>query len=109
MSNPSNGKLDRLLREAFPALEVSPDFTLELWRGLMKSPARPPWLLPAPLFAMAAAVGIFMGIWSWNQLGPLKEGSPALSRLAQVARLDLFGNVPLDSLAGSYLNLRKDG
>ncbi len=107
MNNPlEEDKLNRLIKEAFPAVEVSPDFTLKLWRGLMKSPSRPPWLLPAPLFAAAAAVGILVGPGNWSQLAP--SGFPESRRLVQVARLDLFGNAPVDSLAGSYLNLRKD-
>ena len=28
-------KLDRLLRESFPEIEVSGDFTLQLWRKLI--------------------------------------------------------------------------
>ena len=108
MGNSSNGKLDRLLREAFPVVEVSPDFTLKLWRGLMKSASRPPWMLPAPLFAAAAAVGIVVGLWNWNQFAPAQNDFPESKRLVQVARLDLFGNAPVDSLAGSYLQMRKD-
>ncbi len=86
-------KLDRLLRRAFPSVEVSPDFTLRLWRGLMKT-ARPPWMLPAPVLGLAAAVGMLAGVWTWSQLLP-----------GNLDRLDLFGNAPFDSVAGTYLSM----
>ena len=107
MSN-QNDKLGRLLRDAFPSVEVSPDFTLKLWRGLMKQPAHPPWMMPAPVYAIAAAVGIFAGLWNWNQSALLSGRFSEPRQLAQVVRTDLFGNAPYDSLAGSYLNLKKD-
>lgn len=99
MSAESGNKLDRLLREAFPTVEVSPDFTLRLWRRLMKAPTRPPWMLPVPVAGLAVAVGVVIGIWTWTQV------LQPTSALAQQIRWDLFGNAPLDTLAGSTLEL----
>lgn len=103
MVSDSQEKLNRLLREAYPSVEVSPDFTLRLWRRLMKSPARPPWMLPVPVGAIAVALGVAVGVMSWAQFF-----APA-SSYAQSVRLDLFGNAPVDTLAGSYLTLTKGG
>jgi len=105
MEKPSDEKLDRLLRQAYPPVEVSPDFTLRLWRKLMKGAGRPPWMVPVPVAAIAAAVGLLAGLWSWPYLLP--EGSQSAAVLRQADRLDLFGNAPLDSVAGTYLNLVK--
>lgn len=99
MASPSDEKLDRLLKEAYPALQVSPDFTLRLWRRLMKSPARPPWMLPVPVAGVAAVIGICAGLISWAQLFSTQAA------LASPVRFDLFGNAPFDSLAGSFLKL----
>jgi|GEM_PF-2331884 len=109
MQDQSQDKLDRLLKEAFPFVEVSPDFTLRLWRRLMKGATRPPWMLPVPVLGLAAAVGIVTGIWTWGVLGPLKTDPSMTSPLRQVARWDLFGNAPLDTIAGSYLKLMQEG
>ena len=103
MSAGPDEKLDRLLREAFPAVEVSPDFTLRLWRGLMKSPVRPPWMPPIPVLELAAVSGVLAGIWTSATLL-----HPALG-FSQPARLDLYGNAPMDTVAGSYLNLMREG
>lgn len=103
MNDPQDEKLNRLLREAFPAVGVSPDFTLRLWRRLMKTPARPPWMMPVPVYVLAAAVGILGGVWTW---GSLIQGS---SPLSQSVRWDLFGNAPVDTISGSYLQLLKEG
>ena len=100
MTNPSDEKLNRLLKEAYPSAGVSPDFTLRLWRRLMQAPARPPWMLPVPVVGLAVAVGIFAGVANWIQIF-----APKVS-LNQSVRLDLFGNAPFDTLAGSYLKLR---
>ncbi len=108
MSGQSERKLDRLLREAYPAVEVSPDFTLRLWRRLMKEPAVKPWLLPVPVVSLAAAAGFLIGILVWGQLGPFGRDPVVASAVNQVARLDLFGNAPFDTLAGSYLKARQD-
>ncbi len=97
MEKPSDEKLDRLLRQAYPAAEVSPDFTLRLWRKLMKGSPRPPWMLPVPIAGLAVAVGFLAGVWTWS------HGFPVM----QADRLDLFGNAPPASIAGSYLNLVK--
>ena len=107
MTHFSDDKLDQLLREAFPVQEVSSDFTLELWHGLMKKSGRFSTYLPAPLLAAAAVMGIVLGVWSWGQIIP--GLGAAGSSLTQSARLDLFGNAPLDTLAGSYLKVRGDG
>lgn len=105
MDNPSDQKLNRLLKEAFPTVPVSPDFTLNLWHKLMKSPIYSPWILPVPVYSMAAAVGILFGIWTGLQVS---VDARTLS-LRQTARLDLFGNAPVDSVAGSLLTLIKEG
>jgi len=107
MNDSQDKRLRRLLKEAYPSVEVSPDFTLQLWKRLMKQPGLPPWMLPAPAYAMAAVVGVVMGIWAWTQGAgsPFPDRSRA-SALAQVERWDLFGNAPFDSVAGSYLRVR---
>ena len=105
MERPSDEKLDRLLRQAYPPVEVSPDFTLRLWRKLMKGAGRPPWMVPVPVAGLAVAVGLLAGLWSWSHGFP--EGDRSVAVLRQVDRLDLFGNAPLDSVAGGYLNLFK--
>ncbi len=101
MSSGPDEKLDWLLREAFPAVEVSPDFTLRLWRRLMNSPVRPPWMPPVPVLELAAVVGVLAGIWTSAALL-----HPAFG-FSQATRLDLYGNAPVDTIAGSYLNLTK--
>lgn len=105
MGDLSDDKLDRLLKEAFPAAEVSPDFTLRLWHKLMKGSGRPPWMPPVPAAALAAVVGLLAGVWTWGTLAPQDRAMAA--SLRQVERLDLFGNAPFDSVAGSYLELKK--
>ena len=109
MDNGSDQKLDQLLGEAFPLREVSPDFTLKLWHGLMKLPSRPPWWTPAPLVATAAALGIFLGVWNWSRWEERGALFPASFQGTQTARLEMFGNAPVDTLAGSYLKLRMGG
>ena len=100
-----NHKLDQLLRDAFPAMEVSPDFTLQLWRRLMKEPLPTFWPVPAAAAAMAAVFGIAVGLWSWGSMYSAEAGFPseARSAVAQVERLDLFGNAPYDTVAGAVL------
>ncbi len=107
MNNPSNEKLDRLLRQAFPAVEVSPDFTLRLWRKLMKGSARPPWMMPVPVAGLAVIVGLLAGVWTWSH--GLSGNQALVASLRQMDRLDLFGNAPQDSVAGSYLRLTTKG
>ena len=87
-------KLDRLLRGAYPTVSVSPDFTLRLWKRLMGSATRPPWMIPVPAAAFALALGIFLGLWTSTGPGGSLSG-----------RLDLFGNAPYDSISGSYLKV----
>ena len=65
-------------------------------------PTRPIWAIPAPVAGLAAGIGIIAGIWGWSQGFPLRA---QYSELQRVERMDLFGNAPLDSLAGSYLML----
>lgn len=96
----SRDPMDTLLRNAYPQVEVSSDFQLRLWRKLMGRPAAELWKVPAPALAAALLVGIAGGIWSWNRTGPVH---PAAQRVAQAERLDLFGNAPHDSLAGTVL------
>ena len=106
MSQPSDEKLNQLLRQAYPAAEVSPDFTLRLWRELMKAP-RPPWMIPIPVAALAVLAGLLVGVWSQSAGVPV--GRNLTASVNRVDRLDLFGNAPLDSVAGSYLTLTKEG
>lgn len=101
MANSSQDPLDRLLKGAYPAVEVSQDFKLQLWRKLMDRPAAELWKVPAPAVAAALALGIAGGFWNWQRSG-LQD--PAVARVvAQAERLDLFGNAPHDSLAGAVL------
>ncbi len=107
MTRPSDEQLNQLLRGAFPAVEVSSDFTLRLWRRLMKQPSRSSWLVPIPAAAFAAAIGVFAGVFLWGRWGFGQD--PALAViLRQQERLDLFGNAPFDTLAGAYLTLSKE-
>ncbi|MBI3318786.1 MAG: hypothetical protein HYZ90_06590 [Candidatus Omnitrophica bacterium] len=106
MANSEDEKLNQLLKEAYPAVEVSPDFTLRLWRRLMKSPSRPSWMPPVPVMEVAAALGILAGLFVWTR-GFLPGSTAPISDLRQTARLDLFGNAPLDTVAGSFLELMK--
>lgn len=99
----SEDKVDRLLKQAYPTQEVSPDFTLRLWRRLMKQPVRPPWMLPAPVYAMAAAIGIVAGIGTWVGFPQSQADFTLRTTLARQDRWDLFGNAPFDSVAGSVL------
>lgn len=108
MGSESEDPLDRWLQEAYPTVEVSPDFTLRLWRRLMK-PARPPWWLPAPVFVTAAAIGLVWGTWSWTHEIETEEEFRVETVLSQTYRWDLFGNAPFDSMAGSYLSLIREG
>lgn len=101
MANQSKDLLDRLLKGAYPAVEVSQDFKLRLWRKLMARPVAELWKVPASAVAAALLVGIVGGIWSWQAGG---SSDPAVARvLARAERLDLFGNAPHDSLAGAVL------
>ena len=106
-----NHKLNQLLRDAFPAMEVSPDFTLQLWRRLMKEPLPTFWPVPAAAAVVAAVFGIAVGLWSWGRMYSAEAGFPseARSAVAQVERLDLFGNAPHDTLAGSILRRMEGG
>ena len=108
MKQPSDEQLDRLLRQAFPAVEVSADLTLRLWRRLVEQPNRSPWLVPIPLAGLAAAMGIFAGIFLWGQWG-FEQDPAVVSVLRQQERLDLFGNAPFDTLSGAYLALSREG
>lgn len=94
MTPMSDNDLNRLLRQVYPAVEVSPDFTLRLWKKLMKG-TPPWWRVPAPALAIAAAVGILAG---WVSVS-------ATAQTVSLERLDLFGNAPHDSMAGSVLDL----
>ena len=99
MANQSNDPLDKLLKGAYPVVEVSQDFKLRLWRKLMDQPVAALWRVPMPAMAAALLVGIIGGVWTWR--GDAKN--PALAQLARAERLDLFGNAPYDSLAGTVL------
>ncbi len=102
MANQPNDPLGRLLKGAYPAVEVSQDFKLRLWHKLMDRPAAELWKVPAPAVAAALLIGIVSGIWSFGKAGG--TGDPAVARVvARAERLDLFGNAPHDSLAGAVL------
>ena len=92
----SDSQLDHLLKQSYPAVEVSPDFTLRLWRRLMKEPV-PAGFFGAPRSLMAVAAGIGMAVGLWRAL--------VFSPVVPLERLDLFGNAPRDSLAGTFLTL----
>ncbi|MDO8730762.1 MAG: hypothetical protein Q7J69_06245 [Candidatus Omnitrophota bacterium] len=99
MANSPQDSLDKLLKGAYPAVEVSQDFKLRLWRKLMDQPVEALWKVPAPAVAAALLLGIVGGIWTWQ--GDAKN--PALVQVARAERLDLFGNAPHDSLTGAVL------
>ena len=107
MGNRSDEKLRRLLKEAYPKAEVSPDFTFQLWKRLMNEPIQAFWVLPVPALGLAAALGIVVGLWTWQTTG-VSTQQQWPSQIRQVTRLDLFGNAPFDSVAGSYLTLAKE-
>ena len=101
MDKSSNDPLDKLLRGAYPAVEVSADFKLKLWRRLINQPVTALWRVPAQAVARALAIGVIGGVWSFNRVGPQ---DPVVARvMAREERLDLFGNAPHDSLAGTVL------
>lgn len=100
MANQSRDPLDRLLKGAYPAVEVSQDFRLRLWRKLIVRPAAELWKVPAPAVAAALLIGIVGGIWSWQGN---RAADPVARVIARAERLDLFGNAPHDSLAGTVL------
>ena len=101
MSTSSKDPLDRLLRDAYPAVEVSQDFRLQLWRKLMNQPVEALWKVPVPALTLALLLGITAGIWSWQRIGGQDPGMARV--LARSERWDLFGNAPYDSLAGAVL------
>ena len=108
MNEDADQKLNQLLQEAYPTVEVSSDFTLQLWRKLIKQPVENLWRIPVPVAGLAAAVGIFAGVLSWVALPSLQADASAASQFAQVARWDLFGNAPLGSLSGSTLTFYQE-
>ncbi len=99
-------KLDRLLQQAYPTVEVSPDFTLRLWRRLMQQPLFPIWRVPVPAAAVAMAAGIAAAVWGW---GGWQAQARAPWTVASLERMDLFGNAPYDSVAGSVLTVTQEG
>ena len=88
----SDSQLNQWLRQAYPDLEVSPDFTVRLWRRLMKTPAP---VYSRSWVALAAVVGIVAGLGS----------SLAATQAVTLERLDLFGNAPRETVAGTVLSL----
>lgn len=98
--------LDRLLKGAYSRVEVSPDFTLRLWKRLMDQPERSSrLLLPVPVIGLAAAAGVMLGLWNWSAFLQPEAAGGRFTVLRGPVRMDLFGNAPVDSLAGSYLRL----
>lgn len=89
----SDEQLNQWLKQAYPHVDVSPDFTLRLWRRLMKEPVSSK--MPRSLVALAAGIGIAAGLWQALVFSP---GVP-------LQRLDLFGNAPNGTLAGTVLTL----
>ena len=98
MANQPND-LDKLLKGAYPAVEVSQDFRLRLWRKLIDQPAEALWKVPVPAVAAALLVGIVGGVWTWQG----GVGNPGLAQVARADRWDLFAEAPRDSLAGAVL------
>ena len=97
MSSLSDDRLNHLLRDAYPRVQVSPDFTLRLWRKLMKGSVPPWWRVPAPALVLSAMAGMLLGFWT-----VLGSASPY-----GLERLDQFGNAPVGSVAGMVLDLQK--
>ncbi len=91
----SDSQLDHLLKQSYSHVDVSPDFTLRLWRRLMKEPAPAGFGAPRSLVALAAGIGVAIGLWRTLVLSPV----------VPLERMDLFGNAPRDSLAGTLLTL----
>ncbi|MCM8812168.1 MAG: hypothetical protein NC910_03845 [Candidatus Omnitrophica bacterium] len=104
--NLSDQKLDRLLKEAYPPVEVSPDFTFRLWRSLL-SQSPPVWKrVGVPSVCAGILVGLLAGLWTWTAALSGDGAYPPAAGVRMNLRLDLFGNAPYDSLAGAYLSLK---
>ena len=107
MDKRSQDPLDRLLVDAYPAVEVSADFRLRLWRKLMKRPVADFRRVPASAMVLALVVGIAGGILDWKREG--LENEEIRRVLNRSERWDLFGNAPHESLAGSVLRRMEGG
>ncbi len=90
----SDDDLNRLLKTSYPAVAVSPDFTLRLWRKLMKG-TPPWWKVPVPALVLTVLIGMTTGLVTVS----------ATATPVPLERLDIFGNAPQGSIAGSVLNL----
>ncbi|MBI3323621.1 MAG: hypothetical protein HYZ95_04050 [Candidatus Omnitrophica bacterium] len=99
----SDQELDRLLKEAYAPVEVSSDFTLQLWRRLIQQPATDLWRKAAPALALAALVGIGLGLRTLGPIGPAEAAT-----LRQPVRWDLYGSAPHDTLAGGALRITQE-
>ena len=82
-------------RSEYPRAHVSSEFKLELWRRLMEKPAPSHWKMILPLAGGAVVLGIVTGTIVWHE------------QVRRTNRWDLFGNAPFDTLAGSYVVVRK--
>lgn len=96
-------ELDRLLKESYAPVEVSSDFTLRLWRRLIRQPAENLWKATAPALALAALFGIGLGLRAPAPLSPAEQAA-----LREPVRWDLYANAPQDTLAGSALRLARE-
>ena len=100
MKDLSDRELDRLLKDAYAPVDVSSDFTLRLWRRLIQRPPAELWKAMAPALVAAALFGIGLGLRA--------QGPAGLAALREPVRWDLYGNAPLDTLAGSALRIAQE-
>lgn len=104
MNKITDQELDRLLKEAYAPVEVSSDFTLQLWRRLIQRPAADLWRTAAPALVLAALFGIGLGLRTVGPIGPAEAAA-----LSQPLRWDLYGNAAHDTLAGGALRIVSKG
>jgi hypothetical protein len=95
MADESDKALDRLLKEAYPEVEVSADFMFRLWRRILGPVPTPRKAIPVSMLMAAIVVGVVVGIGNVVWMGHHPK--------VYLERLDLFGNAPYDTLAGSAL------
>ena len=103
MKEMSDRELDRLLKETYAPVEVSSDFTLQLWRRLIQQPTADLWKAAVPVLALAALFGVGLGLRAPASLNPAAEAA-----LREPVRWDLYGNAPQDTLAGSALRVARE-
>ena len=101
-------ELNKIVREAYPRLEVSSDLRLRLWNRLENHPKHSLWWIPLPVTGGAVLAGLLAGLMLWGQINPMQTLAFQGRMFSQVERLDLFGNAPVGSLAGSYLRILQE-